>query len=95
MNRKQRRAVEKEARRLGNDDLADKTRLMMSMPEACSACDKDFDKKDKEQVATWSVVVREEKNVVRLYCPDCWNMAKDFAKSVSEVNDRRKENAQD
>ena len=64
----------------------------MSMPEACSACDKDFDKKDKEQVATWSVVVREEKNVVRLYCPDCWNMAKDFAKSVSEVNDRRKEN---
>ncbi len=95
MNRKQRRAMEKEARRLGNDDLADKTKLMMSMPEACSACRKDFDKKDKEQVATWSVVVREEKSVVRLYCPECWGMAKDFAKSVSEINDRRKEDVKD
>ena len=95
MNREQRRAAAKQAKKGGNEELEQKIALFGELPDECLTCDKPFDKKDKEQVATWSVVVREEKNVVRLYCPDCWNMAKDFAKSVNEVNDRRKENDQD
>ena len=48
-------------------------------------------KKDKEQVTSWSVVVKKEKNQVNLYCPDCWNKAAeivdDFKKRVEERND--------
>ena len=38
-------------------------------------CEKEFNKQDKEMLATWNVVVREQEKVVRLYCPDCWGAA--------------------
>ena len=31
---------------------------------------------NKKQVMTWSVVVRNDIEQVRLYCPDCWSKAK-------------------
>ena len=53
----------------------------------CSACEKPFDKKLKEHVATWNVVVREKEKIVRLYCPECWSKA---IKIIEEVqNDFR------
>ena len=53
----------------------------------CSACQEPFDKKSKEHVATWNVVVREKEKIVRLYCPECWTKA---IKIVEEVqNDFR------
>ena len=45
------------------------------LPQACDACQKEFDKKNKEMAMTWSVVVREKENKVNLYCPQCWNDA--------------------
>ena len=46
---------------------------------------------NKEQVQSWFVVVKNEENKVRLYCPDCWQKAKDlvedFRKRVEEKND--------
>ena len=37
---------------------------------------------------TWNVVVREDKETVRLYCPDCWDKAKeilaDFTKRLED-----------
>ena len=84
MNRKQRRAAVKEAKKNGNTDLAEKTALFSSLPDHCLACTKPFDKKDKKQVMSWSVVVREEKKVVRLYCPDCWQKAKNIVKTIED-----------
>ena len=54
------------------------------LSEECSACDKPFDKKSKEDVATWSVVVREKEKIVRLYCPSCWAGASKFIQEVQD-----------
>ena len=34
-------------------------------------CSVPFDRSNKEQVMSWSVVVREKEKVVRVYCPTC------------------------
>ena len=82
MNRKQRRAAKK------NDaqaDVSEKLTMFDKLPNECLACLAPFDKKNKEMALTWNVVVRDE-NTVRLYCPDCWNMAR------SAVDKFKKEN---
>ena len=54
------------------------------LPNQCSACTKPYDKKDKQMAMTWNVVVREKENIVRLYCPDCWQLANDAIKTFKE-----------
>jgi excinuclease UvrABC helicase subunit UvrB len=63
-------------------DLQEKMGMFDKLPDACDACKKDFNKKDKTMVQSWNVVVREAEGVVRLYCPECWNAA---SKAVEEV----------
>ena len=63
-------------------DIQQKMVLFEKLPDACDACEKEFDKKDKSMVQSWNVVVREAHGVVRLYCPDCWDMAR---KTIDEV----------
>ena len=75
MNRAERRAAAK--RRLKNDPqqaTLDKIGLFDKLPEACNICQKVFDKKDRNMVSSWNVVVRQE--TVRLFCPDCIGKAK-------------------
>ena len=85
MNREQRRAAAKNKQ---TEDLEDKIALFGKLPDECLPCLKPYNKKDKEMVMTWSVVVHGEEEVVRLYCPECWNKAKkiteDFAKHLEE-----------
>jgi Zn finger protein HypA/HybF involved in hydrogenase expression len=69
MNRKQRRTLEKETSSEASDRVADKVAQFNKMPAQCSACNEPFDKKDRDMVSEWSVVVRQE--VVRLFCPTC------------------------
>ena len=63
------------------------------LPEKCTACERLFDKKDKEMAKTWNVVVRkeDEDNPVRLYCPTCWETAQEvitsFLKHMDEENE--------
>jgi len=76
MNRKQRRAAEKEVGKENAEKLADKIFQFDQLPEECLACLKPFDKANKEMATTWNVVIRD-KDTVRLYCPDCWKMATD------------------
>ena len=45
------------------------------LKDECAACETPFDRKSKEHAQTWKVVVREEEEVVRLYCPECWDKA--------------------
>jgi hypothetical protein len=72
MNRKQRRAAESRRRRGDQEQaMADKVTLFGYLPDNCSACQKEFDKKNRDMVFSWKVVVREEKKSVTLFCPDC------------------------
>ena len=66
-----RKMARKRAKRL-KKDMKDQLLMFDKLPDNCLACEKEFDKKSKEHAMTWSVVVREQEGVVRLYCPDCW-----------------------
>lgn len=72
-------------------DFKQKMNMFDRIPENCLTCDKPFDKTDKQQVQSWFVVVRQEEQVVRLYCPECMAKAKeiveDFKKRVEEKNE--------
>jgi len=76
--RKLRRKKEKKAEK----ELADKVGLFDKLPAECSACLDPFDKKNKEMLSNWNVVVREQEETVRLYCPDCWSKAQEFIKKM-------------
>ena len=88
MNREQRRAAAKQAKKNENPELEEKISLFGKLPDECLTCLAPFNKKDKDMVMSWSVVVHGEEEVVRLYCPDCWGKAKkiteDFAKHLEE-----------
>ena len=75
MNRAQRRAAAKRNKKNENPELQEKMGLFDKIPDECLACQAPFNKKDKDQVMTWSVVVRNDTEQVRLYCPDCWSKA--------------------
>ena len=63
-------------------ELKKKMNMFDRLPDECSACLDPFDKKDREMVMSWRVVVREEESIVRLYCPSCWEMATSAVESV-------------
>jgi hypothetical protein len=70
----------------GNPEMAEKVALFSELGDECLACNKPFDKKDKEMVMSWSVVVREAEEKVNLYCPECWNGAlKMLSEARSEI----------
>lgn len=62
------------------------------LPEFCLTCNAPFDKKNKQQVQSWFVVVKNEEKKVRLYCPECWKMAQDIAKDYFERQENVSEN---
>ena len=85
MNRQQRRKHARQQKKLKNKpELEQKLGMFDMLPDHCLACLKDFDKKDKAMVTSWSVVVREKEGVVRLYCPDCWQKAKDVVEALKD-----------
>jgi predicted RNA-binding Zn-ribbon protein involved in translation (DUF1610 family) len=80
MNRKQRRAAKRELKKQHD--------VFSKLPDECSACTKEFDKQDRDMVSSWNVVVRQDEQQVRLYCPDCWDAAQTAIKQVyGELND--------
>mgnify|MGYP003674014553 FL=1 len=75
MNRKQRRAMKKHAGPEAQEKMAQQMTQFGMLPEKCVVCEKEFDKKNKKMVQSWSVLVKQE--VIRLFCPDCMNTAKE------------------
>ena len=67
--------------------------LFDKMGDECAACLAPFDKKSKEHAMTWKVVVREKEEIVRLYCPDCWDKTTEAIKQVEEaMNNEQQDN---
>lgn len=90
MNRKQRRAMKRELKKQHGveDAMAEKMIMFDRLPDECSACDKEFDKKNRDMVFSWNVVVRNDEQQVRLYCPNCWDSAQKAVEQVyGEIND--------
>jgi hypothetical protein len=90
MNRKERRAEQaqskraiKKAKKAGSDMQAKMT-LFGHLPENCMICQTPFDKKDRDMVMSWNVVVREEQQKVNLYCPPCWQKATNLIEEMQE-----------
>jgi hypothetical protein len=54
------------------------------LPKSCSACAKDFPK-TREAHMSWRVVVRNEEQQVRLFCPECQDKVKDLLENNDEV----------
>jgi len=94
MNREQRRALAKTKKQkttpkstTEQTEVEEKLGLFDKIPKECLTCFKPFDKKNKEMVMSWSVVVREAEGVVRLYCPDCWKKAGDYMEALGVVSE--------
>tara|TARA_R100001443_G_C3312619_1_gene168119 strand:+ start:466 stop:780 length:315 start_codon:yes stop_codon:yes gene_type:complete len=60
------------------------------MPEKCSACEEVFPK-TKEAHMTWRVVVRNKKQQVRLFCPECQDKAAQFLKEQNATQQEAEE----
>ena len=88
IERKLRRAQAKKSKKNAEKEMAAKVALFGKIPNKCLTCEKPFDKMDREQVKTWSVVVRQQEDKVNLYCPSCWEMAVNL---IKEVEERRKD----
>ena len=84
MNREQRRAMAKQAKKDGNEDVAEKVALFGELEDECLVCSKPFDKKDREMVMSWNVVVREKEEIVNLYCPECWSGAIELLNEIKK-----------
>ena len=87
MNREQRRKAERKGSP-EEKDLANKIALFGKMPDECLTCQEPFDKENRKMVMSWNVVVHGPEEVVRLYCPDCWDkaikIAEDFKKHLEQ-----------
>ena len=61
-------------RKNAKKELAKKLKGLF-LPDECSSCKTEFNKKSKDMAMSWHVTVREES--VRLFCPNCWQKARD------------------
>jgi hypothetical protein len=84
ITRKLKRQHNSKLKKDAKKDMATKTALFGKLPDKCLTCEDPFDKTNKEMVTTWSVVVREKEDIVRLYCPTCWEKAIKILKDFEE-----------
>jgi hypothetical protein len=83
------RKIQRAKKKRAEKELQDKMFMFDKLGDACLTCDKPFDKKDKEQVQSWNVVVRKKEKKVNLYCPECWTKAQDI---IEEFTRRQNDN---
>jgi len=81
------RKIARKKKKRAEKELKTKLGMFDKLGDECLVCQEPFDKTSKEQVQTWNVVVRRDKGEVRLYCPDCWQRAKDVIKQLGDMND--------
>ena len=69
------RTIKRNKEKKAKKEMAEKVALFGKLGDECMTCFAPFDKTNKEEVLSWSVVVRNKENKVNLYCPACWNKA--------------------
>jgi ribosome-associated translation inhibitor RaiA len=84
MNRKIRRHIEKKVGKKASNNFAQKISQFERLPEQCTTCQNSFDKKNKDMVQSWQVVVRQE--TIRLFCPECIEKVYEAIKQVEDKN---------
>tara|TARA_R110002074_G_scaffold77345_1_gene175415 strand:- start:183 stop:500 length:318 start_codon:yes stop_codon:yes gene_type:complete len=94
LKRKLERKQQKKDKKL-EKEMTKKMMMFDKLEDHCAACQKPFDKKSKEHVSTWNVVVREKEDVVRLYCPECWDKANKLIKEIQNDFRVQKERRRD
>lgn len=83
------RKIQRAKKKRAEKELQDKINMFDKLGDACMTCSKPFDKKNREQVQSWNVVVRKKENKVNLYCPECWTKAQDI---IEEFTRRQNDN---
>ena len=86
LERKIRRNSAKQKKKSIEKDMAQKAALFGQLPERCLICEKDFDKKNKEMVMSWTVTVHQETEKVRLFCPKCIEKTREVIKEKEGVD---------
>lgn len=84
MNRKERRALRKHVGPAAQERMSTQMDQFGKLPQKCDACQEPFDKKDKDMIQSWSVVVKQE--TVRLFCPHCIRKTQEALENVSKEN---------
>lgn len=68
-------------------DLSQKLNMFDRLPDECYACEAPFDRKNKQQVQSWFVVVKNAEQSVKVYCPECWDKSqKSLQKLIDDFN---------
>ena len=83
------RKIQRAKKKKAEKELQEKMNMFDKLDDECLACSKPFDRKNKEQVCSWNVVVREKEGKVNLYCPECWERAQ---KIIKEFTRRKNDN---
>ena len=89
MNRNQRRALEKKAGGKIAQNFSEKISQFGKLPEQCTTCAEPFDKRNREMLASWNVVVRQD--TVRLFCPCCMTKARNILEKYGEEHNESRE----
>ena len=87
-----RKILRNKTKKIKKDIEKQMTRQLMmfdKLKDECAMCETPFDKSLKEHAENWKVVVREKEEVVRLYCPECWDKAKDLIDKYMEQQNER------
>jgi hypothetical protein len=95
LKRKLERKNKKKNKKATEKKMQDQLMMFDKLDDHCAACEKSFDKKSKEHVSTWNVVVREKEDIVRLYCPECWDKANKLIKEIENDFRVQKEKRRD
>ena len=69
LKRKIKRKLKKDLKKGTTKELQKKLKSIF-LPDNCSLCDKDFDKKNRDMAMNWMVVAKDDKKA--LVCPPCW-----------------------
>ena len=88
--KKIKRSMRKTKKRQAEKDIKEKMNMFSRLEDFCLVCENPFDRKDKEMVQSWYVVVRKESKKVNLYCPECWNRATGIVKQIQEEMNEEK-----
>ena len=84
LKRKSKKKKEKKIAQEQEQKMRNQMNMFDRMPDSCSACKEEFPK-TREAHMSWRVVVRNDEQQVRLFCPDCQDKVTKLMESNNEV----------